>query len=137
MCRTKNLVRGRPIRINIGLRIKNQIAQQTKTLEEETTFFSPILRIERDNFGYFVGTEMELSTVTTITHIPSSTRRHVYLAGNAVPVRRISLPLQGNVPALRVQSRKRTKKHSLLFVLCDSLVVVAFVCLLLCIRIII
>ncbi|KAF8092134.1 hypothetical protein N665_0423s0019 [Sinapis alba] len=48
---------------------------------------------------------MELSTVTTITHLPSITSRHVYLAGNAVPVRRISLPLQGNAPSLRVQSR--------------------------------
>ncbi|CAH8382218.1 unnamed protein product [Eruca vesicaria subsp. sativa] len=48
---------------------------------------------------------MELSTVTTITHLPSTTSRHVYLADNTVPVRRISLPLQSNVASLRLQSR--------------------------------
>ncbi|KAJ4880164.1 hypothetical protein Rs2_37218 [Raphanus sativus] len=48
---------------------------------------------------------MELSTVSTITHVPSSsTRRHVYLSGN--DVRRISLPRQDNVASLRLQSRK-------------------------------
>ncbi|KAJ4880177.1 hypothetical protein Rs2_37231 [Raphanus sativus] len=47
---------------------------------------------------------MELSTVsTTITHLPSSTNRHVYPAGN--DVRRISLPRQGNLASLRLQSR--------------------------------
>ncbi|CAN7033649.1 hypothetical protein IGI04_031763 [Brassica rapa subsp. trilocularis] len=47
---------------------------------------------------------MELSTVTTITHLPPTTSRHVYLTGNPAPVSRISLPLQGNVPSLCLQS---------------------------------
>ncbi|CAF1710174.1 hypothetical protein HID58_056387 [Brassica napus] len=47
---------------------------------------------------------MELSTVTTITHLPLTTSRHVYLTGNTAPVSRISLPLQGNVPSLCLQS---------------------------------
>ncbi|KAH0915789.1 hypothetical protein BRARA_H01755 [Brassica rapa] len=47
---------------------------------------------------------MELSTVTTITHLPPTTSRHVYLTGNTSPVSRISLPPQGNVPSLRLQS---------------------------------
>ncbi|KAJ0233492.1 Protein CURVATURE THYLAKOID 1D [Hirschfeldia incana] len=47
---------------------------------------------------------MELSTVTTITHLPSITSRHVYLSGNDVRSR-ISPPLQGNTASIRLQSR--------------------------------
>ncbi|KAJ0233493.1 Protein CURVATURE THYLAKOID 1D [Hirschfeldia incana] len=43
---------------------------------------------------------MELSTVTTITHLPSITSRHVYLSGNDVRSR-ISPPLQGNTASIR------------------------------------